>query len=184
MTGLDNFDTPDFYGVEYLSGDEIVTRIELDISIDPDAEFDLDGNANFGNSNLPIVFPNPSGLDANDISFSWPGMDDGEVHPSLLSIFIQGDGLRPGDSFEFGLDTDFFGPSTETSGDIFALEGARYTVHLESGFYTSGGFEVADGVPNSSIAIVTIPEPSTGIALMAAAASVASSRSRRFRKHR
>ncbi len=164
-TGSDNVSTPDFYGVQFLSGpvSSFIQSVTWDISSDTNAFFDFDGAGSFGNATLPVVGARV-GLTMADISFTLIGAVGGNSqHPNILRANFFPGSFGIGDSFRFGADTDFF-VFDPAPGSVFGNGGAVFSVLLESGQSASSNFVVVN--TQQSLATVNVnqqavPEPSS-----------------------
>ena len=117
-----------------------ITSITLDLSNDNNAYFDTSGSG----STAPSIGADTSGISSSDVTFDAP---DGSQ--TLQINFTEGS-FTAGDSFWFGVDTDYLGDDT---GVDYGLEGTQVTVTYSDGSTTTATYQAeADG---SSSAVVS-----------------------------
>lgn len=191
-TGTDNNEDPSFYGVSFLEGslNSFIQSISYNLSVDPDAFFDFDGDSNFVDATAPVIdLSSLVGLTASDISFSFANPVGGDPdHPSLLTINFAPSSFGVGDSFRFAADTDFL-VSAPAPGSVFGIAGVPFSVTLENG--TSGSTTFAQVSSTRSEATVFIddtptdvPEPASVLGLLAVSACGVGSTLKRKQKQK
>jgi hypothetical protein len=157
-TGLDNADTTDFYGVNFLAGTGFIHSVTFDISADPDAFFDFDGNGSYNDSTAPVIGAMGGLTIADFSSLAYSNFVDGDFsHPSVLTFYFAPESFGVGDYFRFSADTDFF-VSDPAPGSVFAEGGAIFSALLEDG---SSGTDIFRpyGSINSIAFVETSPSP-------------------------
>ena len=117
-----------------------IKSIILDLSNDNNAYFDTTGSG----STAPSIGVDTSGISSSDVTFNAP-----DESQTLQVDFAQGS-FTEGDTFWFGVDTDYLGNDT---GADFGLEGAQVTITYSDGSTTTATYQAqADG---SSVAVVS-----------------------------
>lgn len=158
-TGEDNISTPDFYGIDFLSGSggDFIQSITYNISATPGAYFDFNGGQNYGDSSEPVI-DTLVGLVAEDITFDFLNPVGGEpLHPARLRLNFAASSFGVGDSLRFAADTDWFVSDDPTPGRVFGQASAPISALLFGGAGGTANFAVVS--PTRSEA--TIPEPAT-----------------------
>ena len=173
-TGPNTFNTPSFYGVEFLEGpNKFISSISYDLSGFPtNTFFDFNDpvSGSFQGAAVPI-FDSLVGLAAADISFNFLNPVGGDpLHPSVLEFTFAPGSFGVGDSFRFAADTDGILASSAS----FGQEGVPVSVVLEGG--KTGSAMFAQTGPLQSVAVVEIPhedvpEPTSLIGLLCAGAA-------------
>lgn len=159
-------ETPDFYGVAFLSGDPGASISSVTFTL-PFGFFDFDGETSFMNATAPILnLPSLSGLAPEDITFSFTG-----VNPTSLTANFTPGSFGVGDSFRFAADVDELGSKL---GGVFGA-GATFSATLGSGLSDSAPFSTNTSVASSvTLTIIPepIPEPSTLVLLLGGVAGL------------
>lgn len=161
--GNDNATAPDYYGLQFVSGEGSVQSVTIDISGTSGAMFDFDGSANYANGTNPVLrLPSLVGLNASDISFSWA---DPVGHPNQFTINFAPGTFTAGDSFRFGADTDFL-VVDPAPGRVFGMANVPISVVLLGGMSGSSTFVQKTSIKSTAEVSVT-PEPATVALLLA-----------------
>jgi hypothetical protein len=158
-TGPDNFDTAEFYGIQFLSGSagEYIKSITYDVSVDTDAFFDFNGDASYGDQHQPVL-GTLIGITAADIS--WDMLDPvggNPLHPARLRFNFAAGSFGVGDSMRFAADTDYL-VNDPAPGSVFGQAGVPISVTMFSGVSGSANFVVVNSIKSEA---TIIPEPAT-----------------------
>lgn len=165
-TGIDTFNTADFYSVFFDTGNSSEFVSSITYNLDSSSVFDFSGSGSFNNSTAPVL-SSLVGLNASDVSFDFSG----NKTPSLTFNFAPMS-FGVGDSFRFAADTDrastAIDPSLTTKrGGDFGDNGVSFTVTLENGLSATSTFTNVNA--NRSVVSTQVPEPmtilGTGLAL-------------------
>ena len=158
-TGPDSYTTPEFYGIQFLSGspEQFVQSVTYDISVVGGAFFDFDGDASYGNQDEPVL-GTLVGLTDADITFDLlDSYENNPLHVRELRFNFAVGSFGAGDSMRFAADTDFF-VSDPTPGNAFGQAGAQISATMFDGTFGSATFAAVSS--SRSEATIT-PEPAT-----------------------
>jgi hypothetical protein len=173
-TGFDAGYVPDFWGVQFISGNGYIQSATFTLSSTA-GFFDFDGSL-FLNFTFPPGIPGVepvlgamSGLSTGDITYPTAG---GQPlgHPTTLTFTFAPGSFAPGDWFRFSADVDGGG----VSGGSFGTLGTSFSVVMSDGQTFSAPFvtlsdnqsEATLDVPSAVPAPATLPLFATGLGML------------------
>jgi len=162
-TGPDNFDTPEFYGIEFLSGSlgQFIQSVTYDVSVDSDAFFDFNGSSTYDDKHEPVL-GTLVGLISDDITFDFlDPFEDNSLHVRGLRFNFAPGSFGVGDSMRFAADTDFL-VSDPAPGSVFGNAGVPISATMFDGSFGSATFVL---VSSSRSETTIVPEPATMLLL-------------------